>query len=256
MSRDTCDSRAPLSQWGAEILRLTVFHSATKLPNAEEIWSRTVGQEADSSLVKPKTGEHIFIVSAIESQIIMNVQSRQNRLDWMLSADAAYPIGSASWHAQIAKFGELMSRFLAENLIPEITRLAFGAVAVLPVSDATAGYSTLSNYLRFNIDRNSSSDFLYQINRRRNLNSVTGVGVNRLSKWSVTVTTRNNFALTGNGIVLLQSTGDTHSFCSVELDINTIPDASDGRIPGDLLPQAYSELAHLAEEILMEGDID
>ena len=61
------------------------------------------------------------------------------------------------------------------------SRIAFGAVLLLPVEDAAHGYQHLRNFLPFVSFEEDMSDFFLQVNRRRE--SGLGIQINELSKW-------------------------------------------------------------------------
>jgi len=133
----------------------------------------------------------------------------------------------------------LMLRWLAG--CPPLQRLAFGAVLTRPVDDLLTGYRQISDYLPFvQLDPESSSDFSYQINRPRNSTVISGLRINRFSRWSVAR--------------VFASTFDTQIGCRVELDINTAQEFQ-GELPQEKLPVIIQELVDLGKEIAENGDI-
>ena len=136
---------------------------------------------------------------------------------------------------------------------PPVTRLALGAVLVKPVSDLDAGYTELSRYLPgVKLDFQQATDFLYQINRFRPSSSVSGVVVNRLTKWAMSVSGSIGISLTpGSGVVV--PSGPPQYACRLELDINSAPsaDSIDTVKVGDL----FREFVDLGYEIAEKGDI-
>ncbi|MDQ7034545.1 MAG: hypothetical protein Q9P01_06835 [Anaerolineae bacterium] len=115
-----------------------------------------------------------------------------------------------------------------------------------------AGYEKLTELLPFKIDAENSSDFFYQINRRRNSNTISNLELNRLSKWSVlklqTALIRTDIA--ANQLITLPEA----YACRLELDINTIQNF-EGELDQDKLSDLFYELINLGKEIATKGDI-
>ena len=128
---------------------------------------------------------------------------------------------------------------------------------VQQVVDRAEGYKSLQKYLpAVQLDPEGSSDFLYQINRKRESKVIKGLTINRLQKWSVLAMHRMAFDV---GIVegaQQQSRGVLSAPLSaqrLELDINTQPDRTEPFQSKDL-NAIYSELISLGEEIAVRGD--
>jgi hypothetical protein len=146
----------------------------------------------------------------------------------------------------------LTNRWFELETCPPLVRLAFGAVLLQPVENQTQGYEILSTYLPFQVDLEETSDFLYQINRRRE--SATGIAdvkINRLAKWSVQKTSQ--------GFVPIIPLGQPQQLaeflaCRLELDINTIAEF-EGEFSREQLPRLFDELVALGKEIAEQGDI-
>ena len=117
--------------------------------------------------------------------------------------------------------------------------------------DANRRLSALLPDVRLDADR--SSDFLYQINRRRISASDPEILVNRLSKWSVM----------HGGAVALAVIGDTgphlsrspdYFACRLELDINSAGPLSSSMLESGVA-QLFEEFVSLGKEIAEKGDI-
>jgi hypothetical protein len=146
-----------------------------------------------------------------------------------------------------------MSRWFEIDDLPSIARLAFGAIVLCPVEDHQTGYQRLNQYVPVELDPVASSDFIYQINRRRDSNTgIPELVINRLSRWSVAHGTLTNFALGPTGPIA--TSGPTYFACRLQLDINTVPGSST-ILPGQQIPRIFYELVELGEEIIEKGDI-
>ena len=134
-------------------------------------------------------------------------------------------------------------------------RLAFGAVLLQPIKSHQDAYKQLGHYLpSITLDPEGSSDFLYQINRRRDSTTgVAGLKINRLSKWAMVNFMTMRFSSSPELMLYHPSTATT-SFVQLELDINTVPDFQ-GELEREQLPSVFSELVQLGCEIASQGDI-
>ncbi len=122
------------------------------------------------------------------------------------------------------------------------------------VPDRPTGYRLLAQYLNnVKIDPDNSSDFHYQINRRRVSKNIAGLLINRLSKWSVTITKFSQFAL-GPVIQEFVISNHDHISANLELDINTVPEHQT-LIFREQMPTIFMELIELASEIAEQGDV-
>ena len=124
-------------------------------------------------------------------------------------------------------------------------RVAFGGILDQPVPNRANGHRTLSGYLPFELD-DSSSDFLYQINRRRSVEP-GGIVINRLSKWFVAQFAGLSVDLSTQAASPLQA----EFYARLELDINTAPDQE---FPPERTAAIFRELVSLATEIMENGD--
>jgi len=165
------------------------------------------------------------------------------------SSEAGFPtMGSLTQNLEW--FISLARRWLALTTRPPLQRLAFGAVLEHPVGNRPEGYRYLSRVLpAVTLDPDGSSDFLYQINRPRNV-TVPGleIGVNRLSKWLVAVL---RIAIISPR---LERLGPEFFAARLELDVNTEQDFA-GEFSETQVVAVFDELIRLGVEISNHGDI-
>jgi len=259
MSTNTKNKRASLHEWQVEQLRLTAFPSpSVKLPDVGW-WENVVGRPPEARTSRPKTGELKEEGTFETGVLVLSIQPL--RIDWRLAKaqqeeliDGDLPV--------IGEFPNLLESLIAtmqrwlEKDCPEITRLAFGVVLLLPVENRQAGYERLSAYLHdIRLDPVGSSDFLYQINRSRSSGTgIQGLQVNRLSKWSVFSLVRSLMLLSNRAIQATQLSIPENYACRLELDINTAADFSEILARDKLLP-IFREFVELAKEIVEKGDV-
>lgn len=254
--KDAPSSAAPSRPtWEVESLRLTAFLID---PVAEQKWwAELLGGEPERSVTDRRAQTQQDQGSFANNRLTLLV--RGNRVDWVLSpkedqepSDAGIvSIGLRS--ESLGAFVDAMRRWVL--LSGPVKRLALGMILLQPVEDRTRGYRELARFLpAIQLDAERSSDFSYQINRRRR--STTGVPsleINRLSKWSV--------ALFSYGTVSVGATAApdfirsrTVSALRLELDVNTAQEF-EGALPGDKLPPLLEELVDLSVEISEKGDL-
>ena len=98
-------------------------------------------------------------------------------------------------------------------------------------------------------------DFLYQVNRRRASKTVSGVDVNRLSKWSVASISQMTLQIQPDPTTLLSKVGEPISAVRLELDINNVP-TPDWSFSGESAMQLFDELVELGPEISESGEVE
>ena len=246
---------APLQAWQASSVRVTAFQSQP-ITAEQTWWADLVGYPPETLVSRPKAGEYLA-AGEFEGRLL-SLEVRPDRLDWTLAPVVKAEAGEPStlplpgpFPAVLTSFMNLMSRWTP--LAPSITRLAFGAVLAQPTEDRAAGYRRVSKYLpTVQIDPINSSDFLYQINRPRPSQTVPGLHINRLTRWSVMFFTRFSLSAERTGIRTV-SVPLGESSVRLELDVNTAPDYQ-GAFPADKLQPLLKELVEFASEIAAHGD--
>jgi hypothetical protein len=251
-------TRPPLSTWQVETLRLTAFPSPTAQVAELAWWTELVGEPPETRISRPRMGGQQEEGSYRGGKLLLRV--RPERIDWLFTTvheeegevEAFPTIGAFPETVNI--FLPLMRRWFDFDTCPPAQRLAFGAVLLQPVEDRSTGYQQLSRYLpHVEVDPEGSSDFLYQINRRRESTSgINGLEINRLSKWSVATWRPARLSVGPAGIGY--SKGQEHFACRLELDINTVPNLQE-ELTREQMPQVLEELVGLGREIAREGDI-
>lgn len=243
--------------WEVAALRLTAFMNITQLPNTDDWWKVVVGSVPELVTQERQKAQIKYESSYDTGKLILNFQP--TRADWIYEA-IEKPSEPQSRFVTIGQFEpktdifrSMMNQWLSLEDLPPVKRLAFGAVLLFPVSDAETGYVHLSKLLPFELDAQNSSDFSYQINRKRlSLSGIPDLTLNRFSKWSVlkmqTALIRSDF-VSGQVSVLPEVYA-----CHLELDINTVPNF-EGVLSKDKLQHLFDELVNLGQEIAREGDI-
>ena len=151
----------------------------------------------------------------------------------------------------VKRFSKLIRQWLPH--CPPINRLSFAGKILLPTTDRIASYKQIGKYLtNVKIDGETSSDFIYRINRKRKSITLPAYEINRLSTWAslkLTIVAKTELSLEG-----APEFSEDFAACSVDLDINTIPEITTP-IPSDRLIDLFDELLSLGMEIAEKGDI-
>ena len=241
-----------VDDWRVEVLRLTAFPApGPRAANAEAWWLALFGASHERSSQDLKNGV-TRLVGTVNDAFMVAVENPISFELQRLASDPGQPPpppDTLPAHlGVVSAFQELALRWLGLENCPPLRRLAFGVTLLKPVSDQANGYQTLGKHLPDVTVDPSSSDFLYQINRRRPSSAVGGLPLNRLSKWSIQLV-QELMISPGDGLTRRSET----FACRLELDINSVP--SKKPLPKDRLPVLFEELVELANEIAHAGDI-
>jgi hypothetical protein len=249
------------SVWQTLDLRVTFFYRDDVPLHAAGTWERVTGSQPDSQRSSPKTGQVVESGTYGDSQLelVFASEPADGRLEWHLRAPDLFESKHASFDETPSEFLQLMDKYIQTLSMPSVQRAALGVSVLRRVKDLAQGYSEISNYLPFQVDYADSSDFLYQINRKRPSQVLPGTEVNRLMKWSVVVLGRRILRLTGSRIAEMKGTDasivkpvDDQVALNLELDINTATN-EDSSLEVGKLSELLREFVELAREILAKG---
>lgn len=242
-----------LEKWLVQNLRLTVFSDkSVDIQETPNWWEEITGEIPENKVIRPRENSFREEGSLGNGIFALNIVGR--RIDWSWQSIFDPNQESEEVHA-IGNFIEASEQFQTWvqkwlETFPTSTRLAFGGVFVLPVSERKAGYTEISRYLQcIDIDLDSR-EFQYSINRPRlSRSDIPSVEINRLSRWSVSALRKFMIEPGEKG----QALGE-FNFCRVELDINTSAVYNE-IIPNSKSVEVFLELFNLGKEILEKGDI-
>lgn len=232
--------------WKIGLLRVTVLRSqaTTALPPSR--FQEVFGVEADTSQVSRSAA--MRTESAPFGDGLASCQVQPGRTDWVVQAlhDAdVMPLHNVDLNPE--PFWEALPRLVADP--KPVARLALGLELLCPAADRRDGYEHLRRVLpRMDIDAEGSTDFLYQINRRRRSLRHPEVEINRLSRWSVAAAAIVPLTLPPSSPVTPAEVA-----VRLELDINSAPEARD--IAADACASLLSEFVELARELARDGDV-
>ncbi len=246
------------AEWMAESLRLTGFNLADHPISQAAKWADVTGREPETRLAKPAEGLHKE-EGPLENHNLSFV-IRPSKFDWILRAkqskeDTSPWIGLFDESLKI--FVPVMHKWL--NTCPPLRRVAFGAVLASPVENLRQAHKVLAGYIpSVQIDADTSRDFLYQINRRRESKAgIPQLQINRLSKWSSPTWVTMHVAVTPDAAPhAVQQIGTPVELLTaqLELDINTVQEYKNP-LPSETLSALFDELVAMGKEIAEKGDI-
>lgn len=242
------------SCWEAEHLRFTSFVQGAPVTQ-QNWWEQICGTPPESSTTRMKDAHRLD-----EGKFgcgVFSLEVQPGRIDLVLRPliDERNPIMGipvlGPYSKVLIEFEAIANLWLKLDNLPSIQRVAFGVPVFMSVDSLKAGYLKLSSYLKdLKVDPDNSSDLSYQINRpRKALTKIPSLSINRLSKWSVA--RLRVYAPQSDAVRTLAV---ERYACRLELDINSVPEGL-APLPKDLLPALFSELAVLASETMMKGDI-
>jgi hypothetical protein len=243
--------------WQSGLLRATFF-LAPGTPTAEPTWWQDVfGEPPETRTTQPRIGG--LKEQGVVQGGLVALAIEPGRIDWTWtgrsgSTDIMSALPSLGSYADVIQhFSSWMQRWLELDTRPAVQRMAFGSLLLHPVASRQAGYRQLADYLpSVRLDAEHSQDFLYQINRpRASRTGPQGLTINRLSKWSVVVSTVSLSPSTP--LIAEVSVTAQHISRLLELDINTSADYQDS-FPSEHLWPMFGELITLGSEIALEGD--
>ncbi|MFI8430962.1 hypothetical protein ACIGEI_24955 [Pseudomonas sp. NPDC078863] len=210
--------------WHTESVRFSLL-GVTE--GAKVSWHSITGKEAESMTNRP--AQQLVIEEGPFEDGRLVVTSQPGRIDITLSAMPSDPFSPPS----LGVFDEVTQSFerrLSGVKMPGVARLAFGAtLSTFPGSLENSNKLFKVLVPQIQIDP-SVSDLMLQFNRPKKLPKVSGVVMNRLTKWaqlvSQTIQYHNNVALNPINKHVIQ----------LELDLNSHPES---KLPS---PSAYGPL--------------
>ncbi len=245
----------PAEDWSAEALRVTAFPSQGSQPSASGWWNDILGRPGETQTSKASKGEYLEEGPFESGKLTLKVHP--NRIDWFFAPateeredDQTWPI-IGTFLRSLQAFQQPMILWLNHQTCPPIQRFAFGAVLIQPVDGRSAGYEILRQYLtHVRLDPEGSSDFSYQINRPiPSTSGITGLQINRLTKWSVA----SRRLLTVEPRTMVSRTLQEQFATRLELDINTAQEF-EGQLTADIRPRILNELIDLGREFSNSGE--
>lgn len=238
-----------LSSWEIETVRLTVF--TPDPPSPQNIgWWRDV-TSSDPETVQNRAAHGLFTASGIVNDLTLSLSLAPGRIDWLFVGAPSNESPLAfigSFANSMEKFHRLIDPWIDRKAI-KMVRLALGVGARGRANDKAEAYKKISPYLpNLKLDPIESSELLYQINRPRKSRTVSGLTVNRLSKWNVATFASSSMVVSGPTFVTPLAT-----FYVAETDVSTGADNESNL--ADSAMALVGEMEQLTRELLEKGDV-
>ena len=244
--------------WLLDELRFTVF-PVSAFKSGEGIWKERVGEEPEQEVSQPRDGAFHATGPFLEDRLSLQIVEN-SVLHWIYHKDPPDPDGKPAefmigeFPEAARPFRELVNSWL--HFCPPLKRIAWGLKLIKLAESRDHGFEIAAEYLKnIKIDPSNSSDFLYQINRRRRSKSgVPNLEINRLNNWRVIQRVSGGAKMAAGGAVESHPTKVLLAGCSLTLDVNTSPEYL-GPFPSDKLGSVQEELFEAACDITVHGDI-
>ena len=252
MSKATLD----FGPWDVDTLRLTVFHPPLSGPSAvEEIWERVAGHKPESIDKRPREA-----ITRVTGKIGPNgflLTIALERLDWLIrpTLEPSHVLGTALTVKNAENILPVLKRSLQHSLdvLPSVTRLAFGPVLIRQVDSPKSGLSELADFIHISdLDSLEGTDFTYKINRRKSSTAIPNVLINRLATWSMGQI--EGVEVVGKPSAGPQVSSARSSFVrTLHLDVNTVSNTLN--TSNENIPDLFEELVQMAVDLAQSGDI-
>ena len=245
--------------WLTESIRLTLFTQPPTVDIGVNWWQAVAGELPTSHTVQ-RLGPMLQQQGPIRGGYCnLSLQYQPGRIDWVLTpivpADMkidGFP-NFGVYDGAASAFIEFFAQWIRGA--PVFNRLAVGSTLVLPVQDKADGYRRIQRYLpAVTLDPERSADFSYGINRFRQSETVPGLRINRLSRWSVAKLSGIRLEIGEPGMSRLMESPEGLSACRLELDINTQPERVEP-FAQNVAEPLLNELLRFGREIVDHGDV-
>ena len=242
--------------WLVDNLRVSEFLAQPSTPEPLALWAQVVGAESATTNIQGSGAQRVVTQEGAFIGARVRAEVRTDRIDWLLvPSPSDVPPGS---RPTAGPYDDINTRFCGLCLdwlrlanIP-VNRMAYGAQLTLETSERIPALATLAGLLpTVAVDIESTWDFDYSVNKRRDSQFIEGLIINRLSKWSLAREVVSQIHLAAALAEQQVITTKTSYLPMLVLDINTIPEHRD---PLEHPVPLLQELIALGEEIVMKGD--
>jgi hypothetical protein len=238
--------------WEATQLRLSVFLSQWRL--TDDDWACFAGVEPE--IRHQQGGQTTWAGRALGAWL--QVTAAIGRVDVNLlpipPSEGELPRSFAGKLAELLPSFRPAAKSFLQRLASaraDVSRLAFGGVAHLPTVDVRSSYEALKAQLKsVEVNPDTMSDLLFQVNYKSMSRVVEGLAVNRLAVWSSVIIRLAEVML--HPQVIQGGVASEQFGMRVTLDINT--PAETARLPEALLPDLFAELEELGINVLVHGE--
>jgi|GEM_PF-5086402 len=260
---------APASSWTTESLRFTAIYRDATAVSMESIFEPVTGREPEKQGATPRK---LFWETGIWEGHKLDIVSAETRLDWSYSEPQPLPSAQdpsipqtltppmmpafmQDFPKELRAFSTVVEKWLTITTRP-MHRVALGVSLIQPISDRPSGYNLLNKYLSgMNLDGEQSRDFMYQINRPRNI-AVGGqqITANRLMTWNSLIFRAVRMDISDVATVIAHGSEEPGQVIRVQMDLNTAAEL-EGRIDPLSASKIFDIFKDYAIEISEKGDV-
>ncbi|MHB2240822.1 hypothetical protein [Pseudomonas monsensis] len=231
--------------WQVEALRFSFINLAPGSDSDNFSWSNLMPTEPDSVTTKKAHG--ILAEQGNWFKGTLAVNRQPGRVDVIYTIDQPDSFSAMeSLLPNAGSFDEVLSacgEFARPLSRLAASRIAFGAVLLLPVEASLEGYEYLKRFLPFVKFEDDMSDFFLQVNRKKS--SDLGISVNELSKWG---------CVDVRGINVVDPEIQTPQVFAVRLEIDVNTPESQNQIDVDV-EKLIVELMNRGRSIAQDGAV-
>lgn len=244
------------SEWLAESARAVYFFAsplAVKPESLCDLWKEASG--ADSCRLTTTYDGHAVSGDCGDNILILKSAELGQRIDWQLTERPRTDFPPWREAGKLTekrdRLERVIERFRPHDHAP-IVRIGIGFDAYLKATDACDCIRTLSMLTKVAMSPEHTTDFLFQINRRRASLTQAGVTINRFTRFAAAEVILP--VPVAGGAILTPKPYQSQGFRSrLEIDLNTMdPDGPDG--VSLLAAELFGELLSLSSQILCNGD--
>jgi hypothetical protein len=248
----TAETDINSTSWKAQMLRLTAFLREPISSDASAtLWKTATGQDPVVDDFRPR--EQIRRQAGPFRECQFDVIIAPRRIDWV--------IGPRDSTAEKPYFGEAetaLDLFKTDGMKwlemdAAITRIAVGALLLMPSADVKGAYLTLKSKLKnVSVDPVRSSDLFYQVNWPQASKVAPKIRLNRLTKWSALTTRSVQLNIAQTALRPIQSAGSY--FCVLECDHNTSEEHTE-RLGQEEVSSVFGELCRMVIDNARNGEV-
>src|SRR5436309_2365399 len=129
--------RFPPTDWQAEHVRLTIFPMPDATARSVEWWQTVTGLQPDETTINPKKGSALIQGVFDPGRLILRLEP--DRIDWVFAPPEPEMDELVTFHEiptlgpameRLDAFSAIVENWLAQDDLPAIARMAFGAVLI------------------------------------------------------------------------------------------------------------------------------
>lgn len=218
--------RPPIAKFQIESFRVTIFKVTPSEPNVD-LFKNVFGVAPINSQIINNPVKTIIsegVINNIKYSIEENVQLINIiffGIDQVNPLNGA-PLPVVSFEASLSVLDTLWRQLSAIEGLKVSTRIAIAPILVLPVEDKAKGYTSISEFLPFKINSETSSDFLFQINKPKRLPLQNGKEYELNTVVQISVAAISTFVIASEGTPIYQP---KESFrARIQFDVNNKPE--------------------------------